>query len=110
MRGAGPQSVAVRTDDVALADLQEQPRSRHQHCTALGQAEQLGFRISMIEVHLVGLECLTAIRAWAVPEIPEESDCGCLARPHPLNLTFAISPVMGDVRLTLARALPHAPV
>jgi len=108
--GTGAQSVAVGADDVALAYLREQPRSGHQHCAALGQAEQLGCRISMVEVHLMGLEQRTAVGTWAAAETPKEVHCRCLAGLHPLDLTLAIPPVVRDVRRTLARTLPHAQV
>jgi hypothetical protein len=107
MRGAGAQSMAVRAHDVALVYLSEQAGSRHQHRAALGYAEQFVCLIPVVEIHLMRLEDHAALGAGSLPEIPQQREGRCLASAHPLNLAFAIPPVVGDVGRTLAEAQSH---
>jgi hypothetical protein len=58
-----PNAMAVRTNDVALRDLREDGAGRPEHRSARSQTERLRGRVSVIEVHLVGSERPTAIKA-----------------------------------------------
>ena len=88
--------MAAGAHDVALVDLREQPRSRHQHRATLGHAEQLVCRISVVEIHLMGLEDHAAVGAGSLPQISQQRDGCSLASPNTLNFAFAISPVKDD--------------
>ncbi|MGH2463208.1 MAG: hypothetical protein ACRDFZ_06240, partial [Candidatus Limnocylindria bacterium] len=56
MGETGSQSVAIRANDLALADLCQETCTRHKHRSRLGNAKELLLGAAVIEVHLLRLE------------------------------------------------------
>jgi hypothetical protein len=94
---AAADSVAVDTYDVAFRNLCEHPLGRHQHRAPGHDVECLGGRISVIEVHLMGLESPAAIGAWDAPKIAKELDHPCLADADSLEFQGPVPAVVLDV-------------
>jgi hypothetical protein len=99
-----------RADHVAFRNLCQDLVPRAEHGLAACQPERLALRISMIEVHLVRLEELSAVCARLLAQIPKEGDPCRLASLYSRNLAIAVATVIRYVGRMLARACPHGSV
>jgi hypothetical protein len=104
---SGPNTVAIHTHDVAFGDFGKNPSSGHQHRAARHDVEFLGWRVSMIEVHLVRLELPTAVGTRDAPEVSQELDHAGLPNADSVQLDISISSVVLDVVRPLAWSNAH---
>src|SRR5438552_17629475 len=88
--------VTVGADDVALRDLFEQANARCEHRPAPRKPERLSRSISMVEVHLMWLECATAVLAGNPAKLPKELERRALTRHHAIDLALAVTAVVAD--------------
>ena len=99
-------AMAVGAHDVALRDFVEERCTALEHRVALRQCERLLGWVSVIEVHLHGVEAASAVRTRNPLELAEKRDVGVLATPHAIDFLLAIRRVVGDVERSLV-ALRH---
>jgi hypothetical protein len=103
------QSVAVRTDDVALRCLGQDLAPALEGGSPGAEGEALLSWISMVEVHLVTGEPAAAIGTGHFAELAEKRSGRYLARPDAIDFLLTIRRVVGDIRRALARSRAHAP-
>ena len=89
--------MAVGAHDVALSGLSAEFPYRHQHGSTRGEVEELGARIPMIEIHLIGLESAAAVGARHVSPLPQHFDGSGLANLDSVSLDIAVPSVVIDV-------------
>lgn len=100
---SGTDAMAVAADDVALRDLGGKDGSTLEERPPGRQAERLGSRVTMIEIHDVGRKRPAAVEAWHAPQVAKPLQRCSLAANDPLDLRRPVAPVVADVEQPLAR-------
>lgn len=103
-------AMAIHANHVALRDLGKHLRGGHEHRASRHYIEGLHCWVSVIEVHLMGLERATAVLTRHSSNVAEEFDHARLSGADTLDLEVAIPPVVVDVSRPLAWANAHAPL
>ena len=99
--------VTVSADHVALLDLGDKLRARHQQCVCAREGEQFLARIAMIKVHHVRRKAAAAVVAWSTPQIPEPRTCRGLSSFDSIQFGLAMRRVIPDVVVALVLLSRH---
>jgi hypothetical protein len=103
-------SVAVRTDDVALRNLFEDDARWAEHGSTRRQAEALRCAVAVIEIHLVRGKHLAAVATRTVSDFSEELHRPVLATSDSVDLAASITSVVLDVHRSLLPPRHASPV
>lgn len=108
-QSGGAYGMAIRADDVAFLDFDQQTVASHEHRARRRHVEPFLARVAMVEVHLMRFEAAAAVLAGHPPQLAKEFEGRALARHDPLDLFRAIPLVVLDVVGALTGSIRHGP-